>query len=1023
MPVFVGDDAHGWIYRVERYFEIQGIKGKDVYKQPRFVWRGRHCPGIAGMKLGPRAVRGRGLRGSCWIASKLHMKETTVREYVDRFESLAGQLLDLPEKVLESTFIKGLKPELRSAIRIMEPETLARAMRMAVKMDENKSTGGMKTSTGNSNPLRSGPNYMPTTPAVTAVGDKKANLGGTGGQFKRLTDAEFAEKRAKGICFRCDGKFAPGHRCPSKTLEVLIVDENESDIEKEETDHAHLDMVEVSLNSISGLTPPQTMKVADEIGGMQVLVLIDSGATHNFVAKQVVARLGLTISNTGPVKVRLGNGMWEESTGTCKGVVLTLPELQVVEDFYPLELGGSDVILGIKWLRTLGDMIVNWRELRMVFWDGHNHGRSKPLQNFGVIYEANGFLVHLNSSEAATPPPLVISAEVQAVIDEHQDIFEMPSGLPPSRSHEHAITLHEGTPPISVRPYRYPFTQKDEIEKLVGEMLQASFNLKDGSWRFCVDYRALNKATVLDKFPIPVIDELLDELHGATIFSKLDLKSGYHQIRMKPEDTPKTAFRTHDGHYEFLVMPFGLTNAAATFQSLMNKVFQPLLRRFVLVFFVDILVYSKTMTEHLKHLATVFQVLRDNQLYANRKKCCFAQKQVEYLGHITSENGVSADPAKVRAMVEWPIPKTLRELGGFLGLTGYYRKFVQGYGRIAMPLTEQLKKDSFKWSDRATKAFRQLQKVMTRVPVLALPDFTKEFVIETDASGYGVGAVLMQEGKPVAFYSHVLGTRARLKSVYKRKLMAIVLAVQKWRPYLLGRKFLIRTDQRSLKYLLKQRMVSEDHQKWSSKLLGYTFDIVYKPGKENGAVDALSRKKPNVLTTCKIDWEELWKDLESATEISKMKQKLVRGEAMPPGYKLESGRVLYHGRLVLDRGSRWIPKLFREFHDGVVGGHSGVQKTYQRMASEVFWSGMKSDIARMVAECDVCQCQKYSTFQPWRRVVYYNPSNFQHEYGLRSPWISLTGCQNLKGTRLSKYAHFVPLKHPYNRYLGGEGLH
>ena len=393
-----------------------------------------------------------------------------------------------------------------------------------------------------------------------------------------------------------------------------------------------------------------------------------------------------------------------------------------------------------------------------------------------------------------------IPDEVQQVLDEFTDVFETPKSLPPMRDgHNHPIILQSGTDPISLKPYRYSAAQRDVIEKLVEELLQSEFiqpssspfsspivlvKKKDGSWRMCIDYRQLNKHTIKNQYPIPLIEELFEELGSARWFTKLDLKVGYHQIRMVPDDVPKTDFKTHSGHFEWLVMPFGLTNAPVTFQATMNDLFRAHLRKFVLVFFDDILIYSSNLSDHVLHLEVVLQTLRDNHFYVKHSKCIFAASCVEYLGHFITNGTVLTDPKKIQAVADWPLPTTVKQLRGFLGLAGYYRRFIKSYGILARPLTTLLKKNSFNWSPEATSAFEQLKLALITAPVLVLPDFSKQFVVESDACGVGVGAVLMQAGQPLAFFSKALAPRHQQLSVYEKELMAVVLAMLHLRQYL-----------------------------------------------------------------------------------------------------------------------------------------------------------------------------------------------------------------------------------------------
>jgi hypothetical protein len=310
------------------------------------------------------------------------------------------------------------------------------------------------------------------------------------------------------------------------------------------------------------------------------------------------------------------------------------------------------------------------------------------------------------------------------VVREFADVFpeELP-GMPPERELEFTIDLKPGTEPIARTPYRMSTPELQELRMQLKELLDLGLirpsvspwgapvifiQKKDGSWRLCIDYHQLNKATIKNQYPLSRIDDLFDQMKGATVFSKIDLRSGYHQLQIKEDDIPKTTFKMRFGHYEFTVLPFGLTNAPGVFMSLMNGVFREYLDKFIQVFIDDILIYSQTTEEHDEHLRLVLQCLREHKLYGKLSKCSFYQSKIHYLGHVISDEGIIVDPAKVEAIMEWPAPTNVPEVHSFMGLAGYYRRFVEGFSKIANPITELQKKNKkFVWTEKcARKHFR-----------------------------------------------------------------------------------------------------------------------------------------------------------------------------------------------------------------------------------------------------------------------------------------------------------------------------
>ena len=454
---------------------------------------------------------------------------------------------------------------------------------------------------------------------------------------------------------------------------------------------------------------------------------------------------------------------------------------------------------------------------------------------------------------------------------------------------------------------------------------------KDGKLCMCIDYRGLNKLSIKNRYPLPRIDEMLDRLNGAQFFSIIDLRSGYHQIRIAPEDTHKTAFRTRYGHYEFLVLPFGLTNAPATFQTLMNNLLKPHLDVFVLVYIDDILIFSKTLDEHLLHLRTILGILRENKLYAKLEKCEFLKDELEYLGFLISKNGIKTQPKKIEAVKNWPTPTNQTEIRSFLGLAGYYRKFIKNFSTIAAPISSLLQKGTaIIWTDECAQAFQHLKQLLTEAPILAIADPEQPYTVTTDASDIAIGAVLSQNGHPLAFYSRKMNPTEQNYPVHEKEELAIIEALREWRRYLEGCKHQVQiiTDHQSLQYLSTQPSLSRRQARWSEFLSRFDFKITYQPGSTNKVADALSRQVNSIQITSDLS-EEISKIIDP-TNISK--------------------------ELKL--------KIFKEFHDSPLAAHPGFDKTLEIIKRVIEWPGLTVDLKAYIKSCEICQRYKPSNQVP-----------------------------------------------------------
>ncbi len=711
------------------------------------------------------------------------------------------------------------------------------------------------------------------------------------------------------------------------------------------------------------------------------------------------------------------------------------------------------LILGFPWL-SLHNPHIDWTARIVIGW-GTNCGISGlSLCYFSELLATSSdsqpttskllpiaFKPSAQSTEVLTIPKLkpvdsgfpVLPLELSRVPSEYADLCEVFSktraaSLPPHRPYDCAIDLLPGTCPPRGRLYSLSGPERVAMEEYINDSLNSGFirpstspagagfffvGKKDGGLRPCIDYRGLNRITVKNRYPLPLMTTAFELLQGATIFTKLDLRNAYHLVRIREGDEWKTAFNTPKGHYEYQVMPFGLVNAPAVFQALINDALRDMLDKFVFVYLDDILIFSRCYQEHVR---IVLSQLLKNGLFVKLEKSEFHVPTVSFLGFIVSSGNVRMDPSKIQAVINWPQPCSVKEVQRFLGFANFYRRFIRNFSAIAEPLTALTKKASspIKWTERASRAFDRLKQLFTSTPILTLPDPELPFVVEVDASGIGVGAVLSQRARndhklhPCAYFSRRLSPAERNYDIGNRELLAVKLALEEWRQWLEGAKhpFLIWTDHRNLTYIREAKRLSSRQARWALFFNRFDFTLSYRPGSKNSKPDALSRqfeppevegKPESILPSSRVVASIQW-GIETA--VKKAQQQHPDPGNGPPG------------RLFVPKSMR--SDVLQWGHASISSGHPGSTRTLKLIQRRFWWPNMQRDVRVFVDACAVCAQNK----EPRT-----HPHGLLHSLPIPSrPWshISLdfvTGLPRSQGNtailvvvdRFSKACHLIPL--------------
>ncbi|GJY04480.1 reverse transcriptase domain-containing protein [Tanacetum coccineum] len=945
-------------------------------------------------------------------------KALMVEEFCpNRFHELAKLVPHLvtPESSRIKRYIAGLAPEIRGMLRATQPTTIQNAiLRAGILTDEAVSCGtltkGSDKRKGVEEPSKTGGFWKDNKKAKTGTGfvATAPTRNETVGYYPRCSKCytNHPENRMCRLCFNCQkpGHFAKDCRAPNRQAAPVnavrmnnnprVCHEcgspdhfrntcpklnrapgqtgNQLAIEGSRNNRSNGNQVRgraynVNVNAMEAVQDPNVVTGTFSLNDHFVTVLFDSGADFSFVSTKFAPLLNVkpSIVNPGYV-IEVADGKKVEVDRVIRDCKLELGSSLFSINLIPLGHGSFDVIIGMDWLSQHKAVIVCYeKEVEIPVEDG------RILRVHGE--RAVGITKALKSVKEDEPKLSDIS-----VVHDFEDVFpEDLLGLHPQRQVEFRIDLVPGATPIAKSPYHLAPSKMQELSGQLQELQDKGFirpshsswgvpvlfvKKKDGSLRMCIDYRELNKLTVKNRYPLPRIDDLFDQLQGSQFFSKIDLQSGYHQLRVHEDDIPKMAFRIRYEHFEFTVMPFGLTNAPTVFMDLMNRVCKPYLDKFVIVFIDDILIYSKMKEDHEVHLGLVLELLRKEKLYAKFSKCEFWLQEVHFLGHVVNQHGIHVDPSKMDALKNWKTPTTPSEIRSFLGLAGYYRRFIANFSKIAKPLTSLTQKNQkYVWGVEQEEAFQTLKNNLCDAPILTLPDGVEDFVVYCDASNQGLGCVLMQRGKVIAYASRQLKTHEKNYTTHDLELGAVVFALKTWRHYLYGTKSVIYTDHKSLQHIFDQKELNMRQRRWIELFSDYECEIRYHPGKANVVADALSRKerlKPRRVRALAMTVQIGMRERIQVAQSEAPRQVNILMENL---HGLDQQREKKEGESLYFMDRIWVPLigdvrtiLMDEAHKTKYSVHPGANKMYYDLRDRYWWPVMKRDIATYVSKCLTC---------------------------------------------------------------------